>query len=74
MIGGADPWLAALEGHTARRVPAFRAHKAYRCPQCGNEVPPGTGHVVAWPEDAPDLRRHWHAHCWRLVARRGRIA
>jgi predicted enzyme related to lactoylglutathione lyase len=32
------------------------------------EIPPGIGHVVAWPADGRgDLtdRRHWHTACWR---------
>lgn len=56
-----------------RQVSADRAIKAYVCPGCGNQIPPGTGHVVAWPEDPGltgqpglDERRHWHNHCWRL--------
>jgi len=67
-------WLDALEGHVVRHVPAYQAAKEYRCPQCGNAVAPGQGHVVAWPEERAEDRRHWHTHCWRLVARRGRIA
>ena len=66
--------LDELEGYVARRVPAFRASKTYLCPHCGNPIGEGQGHVVAWPETQVDLRRHWHLHCWRLVARRGRIA
>ena len=63
-----------LEGYVVKRVPAFRASKTYLCPQCGNAIGVGQGHVVAWPEMQVDLRRHWHLHCWRLVAGRGRIA
>ena len=67
-----DLTLPELPGHRVSRVPAFRASKTYVCPECGNTIMPGTGHVVAWPEDVVDLRRHWHLHCWRLAARRGR--
>ena len=56
-----------------RDIPAHRAEKAYRCPVCGNEVPPGQAHVVAWnaehffgDEAAVRDRRHYHAHCWRM--------
>lgn len=56
-----------------RQIPAERAAKAYVCPGCGNQIPPATAHVVAWPEDAGltgqsglEERRHWHNHCWRL--------
>lgn len=64
--------LPERDGYEVARVPAFRAQKAYLCPGCGNEIPSGTGHVVAWPEGLRDDRRHWHLHCWRLAARRGR--
>ena len=55
-----------------RNVPA--SDKAYRCPGCDHEIPPGTGHVVAWPADERgDLtdRRHWHGACWAARDRRG---
>lgn len=55
-----------------RDIPAARAEKAYRCPECGGEIPPGQAHLVAWSaehlfgdEAAVRDRRHWHAHCWR---------
>lgn len=66
--------LPPLPGYEVRFVPGLRAHKAYMCPDCGNPIPPGLGHVVAWRQDLPDTRRHWHRHCWRMAARRGRIA
>jgi len=47
--------------------------KAYRCPGCDQEIPPGVPHVVAWPADERgDLsdRRHWHTGCWRARDRR----
>ena len=56
-----------------RDIPAHRAEKAYRCPECGNDVPPGQAHVVAWSAEnffgddaAVRDRRHYHAHCWRI--------
>lgn len=48
--------------------------KAYRCPGCNQEIPPGASHVVAWPADGMlDVsdRRHWHTPCWRARSRRG---
>lgn len=63
-----------LEGHQVRWIPGHRADKSYVCPDCGNAIRAGEGHVVAWPDDENDLRRHWHRHCWRMAARRGRIA
>jgi hypothetical protein len=50
--------------------------KTYRCPGCDQEIPPGVGHVVAWPapEDrwtgGVDDRRHWHRPCWDAKDRR----
>jgi hypothetical protein len=46
--------------------PAAGAEKAYRCPGCDQEIPPGAGHVVAWPVEGAGLedRRHWHRPCW----------
>lgn len=61
----------ALPGYEVQRVDPVRALKDYICPECGNVVPAGEGHVVVWPHGDPDLRRHWHRHCWRLEVRRG---
>jgi hypothetical protein len=47
-----------------RRIQPYQATKAYLCPGCNRDIPAGTGHVVAVPLDAPDLRRHWHKGCW----------
>ena len=62
-----------LDGYEARFVPAFRAGKDYLCPECGQAVPSGTGHVVAWPEHDSERRRHLHQHCWRIAVSRGRV-
>lgn len=64
--------LPRIAGYEVERVPGYRAGKAYRCPECGAAIAAGTGHVVAWPDGLVDLRRHWHLHCWRIAARRGR--
>lgn len=69
-----DTLLPQLDGFTVQRVPAFRATKAYLCPDCGNDIAARQGHVVVWPDDHVDDRRHWHHHCWRFAVRRGRIA
>lgn len=71
--GGVDADLA-VDGYEVKRIDGGRALKDYICPECGNIVPAGEGHVVVWPDDDPDLRRHWHHHCWRLEARRSRGA
>jgi hypothetical protein len=67
-----DPFLPHLPGYEVQRVPAFQATKDYLCPDCGNTILAGQGHVVAWPEGLVDDRRHWHLHCWRLAVNRGR--
>ncbi|HVE99423.1 MAG TPA: hypothetical protein VNA12_09615 [Mycobacteriales bacterium] len=47
-----------------RRVTGSAATRAYRCPGCDHEIRPATPHVVAWPADDLDHRRHWHTACW----------
>ncbi|CAN5276525.1 MAG: hypothetical protein H0V93_10850 [Euzebyales bacterium] len=59
-----------LDGYEVRVVDGDRGHKDYVCPSCGNGVVAGESHVVVWPEDDSDLRRHWHKHCWRIEVRR----
>jgi hypothetical protein len=58
-----------------RRVQPYEALKAYVCPGCNQDIPTGTGHLVAVPPSAPDLRRHWHRGCWanRSTRRPGRL-
>ena len=53
-----------------------QSEKSYVCPGCGQEVPPGVTHTVAWAdghifgEDAAvAARRHWHTHCWERFGR-----
>jgi hypothetical protein len=53
-----------------RFVQPYQAVKAYLCPGCNREIPPGTYHLVAVPLEAPDLRRHWHRGCWENRHRR----
>jgi hypothetical protein len=59
-----------LAGYEVRVIDGDRAHKDFVCPSCGNGVVAGESHVVVWPEDDSDLRRHWHKHCWRIEVRR----
>jgi hypothetical protein len=63
-----------VEGYEVQRVDESRAVRDYVCPECGNVVPAGEGHVVVWPIGDADLRRHWHRHCWRVEARRSQSA
>lgn len=79
----ADGWPGTSHAgvqHTAdgpylvRTVPGAQAGKAYRCPYCSQQIPAGTAHVVAWPQNligdglsdtGVAERRHWHTGCWR---------
>ena len=47
-----------------RFIHPYQATKTYLCPGCNQEIPPGLGHMVIVPVEAPDLRRHWHRGCW----------
>jgi hypothetical protein len=62
-----DPLHDAVE---VRRVQPYQATKTYLCPGCNRDIPPGLGHVVVVPDEAPDLRRHWHHACWERRAHR----
>jgi len=64
--------LPRLPGYEVRRVLGARSKRGYRCPACEAGIPPGEGHVVAWPDGRVEDRRHWHLHCWRIAVRRGR--
>ena len=51
--------------------------KSYICPGCGQPIPAGAEHVVAWtdehlygPQAGLAERRHWHTGCWRARRRR----
>lgn len=59
------PDFTATAECEVRRVQPYEAHKPYLCPGCLRDIPAGTGHVVAVPVEAPDLRRHWHHGCWQ---------
>lgn len=53
-----------------RRVQPYEAVKTYICPGCNHDIGPGVGHIVAVPNEAADLRRHWHHGCWAARLRR----
>jgi len=55
-----------------RHVQPYEAVKTYRCPGCDHEIPPGLGHEVVVPLDAPADRRHWHSSCWQRSLRHQR--
>ena len=53
-------WDGGFGAVEVRRVQPYQATKTYVCPGCHRDIPPATGHYVAVPELAPELRRHWH--------------
>lgn len=56
---------------SVRAVTGSASTKTYRCPGCDHEIAPATPHLVAWPEDELDDRRHWHRPCWNARGHRG---
>jgi len=58
-----DEWVV-------RRLTGSSSTKTYRCPGCDQEIRPATPHVVAWPREYVDQRRHWHTPCWQARDRR----
>jgi hypothetical protein len=77
-VGRALAGQERLESHAdgewyVRPVNGGVSAKAYRCPGCQQEIPPGVSHIVAWPADGMlDVtdRRHWHTPCWQRRSRR----
>jgi len=64
-------WWFDDDAVDVRFVQPYEAVKTYLCPGCEQDIPAGTGHMVAVPHEAPDLRRHWHRGCWAARHRRG---
>lgn len=63
-----EPTLSdPLTGYEAslRMIQGYQAHKSYICPECNDVISEGTSHFVVVPNEAPDLRRHWHTYCWQ---------
>ena len=78
-VGGGVGWARAESGpdgdYLVRAISGAQAQKTYRCPGCDHEIPVGLGHEVVVPEQAPELRRHWHTGCWfKEMRRRERAA
>jgi hypothetical protein len=60
---------SAIEEHQegeymVRKITGSTSTKPYRCPGCDQLIPTATPHIVAWPIDDVELRRHWHTACW----------
>jgi hypothetical protein len=60
-----DEWVV-------RRLTGASSTKTYRCPGCQQEIRPATPHVVVWPSQTVDMRRHWHNPCWNSRSRQRR--
>ena len=56
--------------YKVRRITGSSSTKPYRCPGCDQLIPTATPHVVAWPEDDIESRRHWHTPGWAKKAHR----
>ena len=67
VLRGVTPTGAEVEGWTVRQSQKGGSD----CPYCNREIPPGKPHVVAWPDEEMELRRHWHIGCWERELRRG---
>jgi len=72
--GGALKVIKSGREWFVREIPAHRALKEYRCPDCNRMIPPREAHVVVWSADdflgdsaAVSERRHWHKYCWRIA-------
>jgi len=63
LLGGFDELLV-------HPIQPYQARKIYLCPGCDSTIDSGVGHLVVVPDDAPDLRRHWHRGCWYKERRR----
>ncbi|NHZ71031.1 MAG: hypothetical protein GWP18_05260 [Proteobacteria bacterium] len=66
-LAGIDAFEDSLTVHP---IQPYQAVKMYECPGCSSTIEPGVGHLVIVPQDAPDLRRHWHRGCWYKERRR----
>ena len=62
--------MGTVVGVTVSPIQPYQARKEYLCPGCDLSIPPGTFHLVVIPDDAVDLRRHWHHGCWHKELRR----
>lgn len=71
--GGTTTESYAGQRWAVRRLTGASSDRTYLCPGCEQGIPPGTAHVVAWPEEGVGGvgdRRHWHTSCWGARERR----
>ncbi len=64
------PRWAIVQSFEVRAVTSGKP--TLRCPGCQQLIEPGAAHLVVWPVDDPDERRHWHTECWRRELKRRR--
>jgi hypothetical protein len=62
--------LSGFDDEVVHPIQPYQARKSYICPGCESIIDPGVGHIVVVPQEAPDLRRHWHRGCWFKERRR----
>jgi len=62
--------MGAPDGVTVSPIQPHQAVKEYTCPGCDLTIAPGTFHLAVVPDEAADLRRHWHHGCWHKELRR----
>ena len=65
--GGRAPDWARVEGWSV----AMSERGGSVCPYCNQPIAAGRPHVVAWPDDGEDLRKHFHTECFRRELKRG---
>jgi hypothetical protein len=65
--GGHAPDWARVEGWSV----AMSERGGSVCPYCNQPIAAGRPHVVAWPDDGEDLRKHFHTECFRRELKRG---
>ncbi|WP_374215982.1 hypothetical protein [Frankia sp. AiPs1] len=69
-----DPVVVLRDGEwVVRPVTGAATAKVYRCPGCDHEINPGTAHLVVWPPERVEDRRHWHRPCWDRRCRAARL-
>lgn len=58
--------MGAVRGLTEKvsQVQPYAARKRYVCPYCQGPIEVGQFHLLVIPDDAAELRRHWHRGCW----------